>query len=473
MAKKMRTERDSLGELSVPEKAYYGIQTMRASRNFPISGLRAAPVMVEATMLIKKAAALVNAELGWLEAEKANAIVQACEEVLDGRFQDQFIVDVFQMGAGTSFHMNCNEVLANRASEILGGKLGEYILVHPNDHANLGQSTNDVFPTAMRLSVLIFLHNGFYIALKEMEEALLAKAKEFDGIIKSGRTHLQDAAPLRLGQEFKAYGTALKKGGKFLEKAAESLLELGIGGSAVGTGLNTDPRYPELMVDQLSRLIGFEFRTADDLREAMQSMRPFAEVSGAIRNLALDLNRIANDLRLLSSGPRTGLSEITLPPVAPGSSIMPGKINPSMLEMLNMVCYQVIGCDTAISAAAQAGQLELNVMMPVIAFNLHFMLRILSRAVKAVKTLCIEGIEADVEHCRDYAQKSLGLALALTPAIGYVRASELAFEAKKTGRPLMEVIQKKGLFSDEELEDILDAFRMTEPGIHKAKKSKV
>lgn len=471
MKGKTRKERDSLGELSVPEEAYYGIQTLRASRNFPISGLRAAPVMVKAVVLIKKAAALVNSQMGWLEEKKADAIVQSCEEVLAGKFQDQFIVDVFQMGAGTSFHMNANELLANRASEILGGKRGEYILVHPNDHVNQGQSTNDVFPTAMRLSVLMLLHKGFWKAMRGMEEALLAKAKEFDAVIKSGRTHLQDAAPIRLGQEFKAYGIALKKGREFLEQAAGSLCELGIGGSAVGTGLNTDPRYPELMVEQLSRLTGFEFRVAEDLREAMQSMRPFVEVSGGVRNLAVDLNRIANDLRLLSSGPRTGLSEIRLPPVAPGSSIMPGKVNPSMLEMLNMVCYQVIGCDATISAAAQAGQLELNIMMPVIAFNLHFMLHILGNAVKEVRVRCIEGIEADIETCREYAKRSLGLALALTPTLGYTMASKVATEAKEKGISLIEVIQEKGLFSPEELEEILDAARMTEPGIRKAKKT--
>lgn len=471
MKNKMRRERDALGELSVPDEAYYGIQTLRASRNFPISGLRAAPVMVKAVMLIKKAAALVNSQLGWLEEKKAGAIVQSCEEVLAGKFQDQFIVDVFQMGAGTSFHMNANEVLANRTSEILGGKRGEYVLIHPNDHVNLGQSTNDVFPTAMRLSVLMLLHNGFWKAMKDMEEALLAKAREFDAVVKSGRTHLQDAAPIRLGQEFKAYGIALKKGREFLEKAAGSLCELGIGGSAVGTGLNTDPRYPELIVEQLSRMMEFEFRVAEDLREAMQSMRPFMEVSGGVRNLALDLNRIANDLRLLSSGPRTGLSEIRLPPVAPGSSIMPGKVNPSMLEMLNMVCYQVIGCDATISAAAQAGQLELNVMMPVIAFNLHFILHILGNAIKEVKARCIDGIEAYIETCREYAERSLGLALALTPTLGYAVASEVAKEAKEKGISLIEVIQEKGLLSPEELEEILDAARMTEPGIRKAKKN--
>jgi aspartate ammonia-lyase len=463
-------EKDSLGELSVPEAAYYGIQTVRASQNFPISGLKTDSAMVDAVMHIKKAAALTNSELGWLDKDKTVAIMKACDEVLEEKFRDQFIVDVFQMGAGTSFHMNCNEVLANRASEILGGTRGDYTMVHPNDHVNMGQSTNDVFPTAMRLSGLTLLNRKFYIALLKMEEALMTKGDEFDNILKSGRTHLQDGAPIRLGQEFNAYGMALKKGREFLEKAAGSLLELGMGGSAVGTGLNTDPRFPELMVGKLSWLTGHDLRAADDLREAMQSMRPFTEVSGAIRNLALDLNRIANDLRLLASGPRTGLAEITLPPVAPGSSIMPGKVNPSMLEMLNMVCYQVVGCDSVISSAAQAGQLELNVMMPVIAFNLHFAFKILGNALREVKVRCIDGIEANLDQCRKYAEETLGLATALSPIIGYTKASEVAKEAKEKGKSLVEVIKDKELLNPEELEGILDAVRMTEPGIRKVKK---
>jgi aspartate ammonia-lyase len=461
MTKNPRMEKDSLGEMEVPAEAYYGIQTVRAAQNFPISGLRADPALIEAVMQIKKAAALTNASLGRLDEDKAGAIDSACEEVLGGRFRDQFIVDVFQMGAGTSFHMNCNEVLANRASEILGGQKGEYSPVHPNDHVNMGQSTNDVFPTALRLSVLFLLRDTLYPELDALAAAFRAKGKEFDGVLKSGRTHLQDAAPVRLGQEFTAYGLTLDKCRDALIRSADSLLELGMGGSAVGTGLNTCREFPELVAGFLSRLLDMGLRPADHLQETMQSMRPFAEVSSALRNLCLELNRIANDLRLLSSGPRTGLAEIVLPPVAPGSSIMPGKVNPSMLEMLNMVCYQVIGCDTAVSGAVQAGQLELNVMVPVIAFNLHFMIRILGNALREVRSRCIEGIRADPERCRKYAEESIGLMTALSPHLGYAAASEIAREAVARGISLVDVIVERGLYSEDELSRLLDPGRMT------------
>jgi len=463
MTKNTRREKDTLGELEVPAEAYYGIQTVRAAQNFPISGLRADPALIEAAIRIKKAAALANASLGCLDEDKAGAIDQACDEVLSGRFRDQFIVDVFQMGAGTSFHMNCNEVLANRASEILGGNRGEYREVHPNDHVNRGQSTNDVFPTALRLSALALLRDLLYPALSELASAFRAKGREFDGILKSGRTHLQDAAPVRLGQEFTAYGLTLDKCRDALIRAADSLLELGMGGSAVGTGLNTCRQFPERMAGLLSRLTDMGLRPASNLQEAMQSMRPFAEVSASLRTLCLELGRIANDLRLLSSGPRTGLAEIVLPPVAPGSSIMPGKTNPSMLEMLNMVCYQVIGCDTAVSEAAQAGQLELNVMMPVIAFNLLFMIRILGNALREVRSRCIEGIQADPARCRSYAEESIGLMTALSPHLGYAAASEIAREAVARGKSLVDVIIERGLYSEDELSRLLDPGRMTGP----------
>jgi len=465
MTKKVRIERDSLGEISVPEGAYFGIQTQRALDNFPISGQRAAPLLVEAVMLVKKAAAEANAKLGLLPESKAQAIMQACDEVLAGKYRDQFPVDVFQMGAGTSFHMNCNEVIANRASEILGGSRGDYERVHAHDHVNLGQSTNDVFPTAMRISLLMSLKDRFYAVLENAASTLDSKGEEFNGILKSGRTHLQDAAPLRLGQEFRAYAKSLHEGKKFLEQAAASLLELGIGGSGVGTGLNTSIDYRSLMVSLLSESVGLKFRSAEDMREVMQSMRPFAEVSAALRNIALELTRISNDLRLLSSGPRTGLAEISLPAVAPGSSFMPGKVNPSMLEMLNMVCYQVLGCDSAVSYAVQAGQLELNVMMPVIAFNLHFMLEILGNALQVVKERCLDGITVDSQRCREYAESSLGLMTALTPALGYVLASEIAKEAVEKDKSLLEIISEKGLFSQEQLRDLLDPEGMTEPNL--------
>lgn len=470
MTQKMRMEKDSLGEFPVPAEAYYGIQSVRASQNFPISGLRAEAELVEAVMFIKKAAALVNSELHQLDKAKAEAIIKACDEVIAGKFRDQFIVDVFQMGAGTSFHMNCNEVLANRASELMGGKKGEYSPINPHDHVNLGQSTNDVFPTAMRLSILFLLKGGFLKNLQRLEEAFQDKADEFGKIIKSGRTHLQDAAPVTLGQEFKAYSISITKGRHLIERAGYSLNELGIGGSAVGTGLNTAPGYASAVISQLRYLTGLELNEAGDKREVMQSMRPMAEMSAALRNLVLDLNRIANDLRLLSSGPRTGLSEIILPPVAPGSSIMPGKINPSMLEMLNMVCYQVIGCDSVVSAASQAGQLELNVMMPVIAFNLHFMIKILGNAMREVGEKCIAGIMADPGQCRQYAEKSIGLATALSSVLGYQAAAEIAHEAVRQNKTLLEILTEKNLFTREEITGLLDPIRMTEPKPPKKKK---
>jgi aspartate ammonia-lyase len=459
----MRVERDFLGTLEVPADAYYGIHTVRAARNFPISGLRAHPQMVRAMAMIKKAAAMANSGLGRLERRKAAAIVRACDEIIAGKFAGQFIVDVFQMGAGTSFHMNMNEVLANRAAEILGGRKGDYGLVHPNDHVNFGQSTNDVYPTAMRLSVLFLLRENLIPEVRKMERALAAKAREFAQVVKSGRTHLQDAAPVKLGQEFNAYGTALSKCGNAIEAAGESLYELGIGGSAVGTGLNAAPGYREDVVSRLRKLTGLRLGPAEDLAEAMQSMRPFAEVSSALRVLAGELNRIANDIRLMSSGPRTGLAEVSLPPVAPGSSIMPGKVNPSLLEMMNMVCYQVIGCDLAVNAAAQAGQLELNVMMPVIAFNLHLMLNILTNALRQVRMRCIKGIKANPARCREYAEKTLGSATALTPRIGYARAAAVAREALKTGRTIRELLLEKGILRPGEIQELLDPASLAQP----------
>jgi len=461
----MRKENDSLGEMPVPEEAYYGIQTVRALENFPISGLTQHSSLVESIVFIKKAAALTNHVLGGLDKMKKDAIVKACDQILEGSLRDQFLVDVFQMGAGTSFNMNSNEVIANMAEEILGGRKGEYQLIHPNDHVNMGQSTNDVFPTSMRLAALFLLRDHLYSPLKELEKSFYIKADEFDSVLKSGRTHLQDAPPIRLGQEFRAYGKALEKSRLFIESSSRSLTELGIGGSAVGTGLNTLPGYGENMVKKLSQLTGLTLAQAEDLREAMQSMRPVVEISSALRNLALELIRMANDLRLLSSGPRTGLAEIKLPAVAPGSSIMPGKTNPSMLEMMNMVCYQVIGSDTVISYAVQAGQLEVNVMMPVMSFNLNFMIEILGNALKQVKERCVDGIKADAERCRAYAEGSIGIVTALSPYIGYNDAAEIAKEAIERGKTVIEVAEEQGLLSKEQIRDILDPAGMTEPGI--------
>jgi aspartate ammonia-lyase len=459
-----RVEKDSLGRKAVPADAYFGIQTQRAVENFPISGLRAPDVFIEAMARTKRAAARANGRLGLLDKRRSAAIVAACNEIISGKLHDEFVVDIFQMGAGTSFHMNMNEVVANRAEEILGGRKGEYRLVHPNDQVNLGQSTNDVYPTAMRLAALILIRDRLAPALREFERALARKGREFDRVVKAGRTHLQDAPPVRLGQEFAAYAFAVRRSAASIDRAARSLRELGIGGTAVGTGLNADRRYAAVVVKLLAADTRLPLAKAPDLREAMQSLRPFAEVSAALRNLALELNRIANDLRLLASGPRTGLAEISFPAVAPGSSIMPGKVNPSMLEMLNQVCCQVIGCDTAVAAAVQAGQLELNVMMPVVAFNLLFMMIILANSLREVRSRALEGIRADATRCRMYAEASLGLATAVAPLIGYAAAAEVAEESRRTNRPLTAILRERGILDEATLSRLLDPATLTEPG---------
>ena len=460
-----RIEKDSLGRKPVPASAYYGIETQRAVENFPISGLRLPAALVEACVRIKKAAALANARLGLLERRKAAAIASACDEIAAGKLAGEFVVDVFQMGAGTSFHMNVNEVVANRAEERLGGRKGEYRLVHPHDDVNMAQSTNDVFPTAMRLASLTLLRDRLFPALLTLEGSLGRKAREFDRVLKSGRTHLQDAVPIRLGQEFAAYQTAVARSRAAVAFAARSLRELGIGGSAVGTGLNTHPRFAGLVIKRLTAETGLPLRAAADPVEATQSLRPFAGLSASLRNLALELDRIANDLRLLASGPRTGLAEICLPPVAPGSSIMPGKTNPSMLEMLNQVCCQVMGCDLAVSAAVRAGQLELNVMMPVVAFDLLFMIEILANAIRQAAVRAVDGISADTERCRAFALASPGLATALSPLIGYTAAAEVARESARKGRPVDDIVKERGLLDDATLTRLLDPQAMTRPGI--------
>jgi len=366
-----RTEKDSIGSKSIPSEAYYGINALRGVENFQISGLKSHPKFIEAFLVIKKSAALANKELGFLENKQADAIAVACDQILSGKLRDQFVVDVFQMGAGTALHMNVNEVVANRAIEILGGQKGDYKIVNPNDHVNFGQSTNDVFPTAIRIATRIYIEELISV-LDNLARALKEKGKELDDVIKSARTHLQDAVPLRLGQEFTAYGVAVAKASSRLKESAKECEELGLGGSAAGTGLNTHPDYPKKVAELISTETKFSFKPAADMREAMQSQRPLSEVSSAMKNLALELTRICNDFRLLCSGPTTGFAEIVLPAVQAGSSIMPGKVNPSMAEMLNMVCFQVIGNDLALSLAVQAGQLELNVMMPLMAYDLVF-----------------------------------------------------------------------------------------------------
>ena len=459
-----RIERDPLGELPVPAGALYGIQTERARQNFPISQLLPLAPFVNAVVWIKKAAALTHKQTGRLDPKLADAIVRAADEVLAGEHRHQFVVDPYQAGAGTSHNMNCNEVLANRANELLGGKRGEYQPVHPNDHVNMAQSTNDVIPTAIRLAALSELP-ALLDAVGRLARAFLTKGKAFDKILKSGRTHLQDATPIRLGQEFAAYGHTIERGADRVAHAADALRDLGIGGTAVGTGLNAEPAYPALMVKHLRAISGIELREGKDRVQLMQSMGDAAAFSGALRTYAMDLGKIASDLRLLASGPRTGLAEIVLPPVQPGSSIMPGKVNPSIAEMVNMVCYQVLGNDVTIATAAEAGQLELNVMMPVIAHNLLFTMRILTNAARVLAERCIEGIEADRAQCEHWLERSPALVTALAPRIGYAEAAKLAKEAVAKNVTVRQLVMEKGVLKGKDLEAVLDLLAMTELGV--------
>ncbi len=460
----MRREHDSLGDFDVPQDAYYGVQAARARLNFPISGLGPHPAFVRATVTVKKAAAMANAGTGRLPKQKADAIIAAADEVLAGKHLAHFVVDVFQAGAGTSHNMNSNEVLANRAIELLGGQRGDYSIVHPNDDVNMAQSTNDVIPTSMKIAMLDVL-TGLQDSLAHMQAALEAKAKEFDTILKSGRTHMQDAVPIRLGQEFAAYALTIKRASERLARGSEAIKELNIGATAVGTGLNAEPDYIIAVVENLRKLTGFDLRGAEMLVQATQSMGGVAEFSSAIRGLAIDLNKIANDLRLMSSGPFTGFGEIVLPPVQPGSSIMPGKVNPVMAEMLNQVCYHVIGNDLAVALAAEAGQLELNVMMPMIAFDTLESLTILKNAVRAFTDFCIVGITANVEHCEYLVEHSSGLATALAPYIGYEKAAALAKQSVSENRTVRELAYEQQILPHDQLEAILDPHAMTSPGI--------
>jgi aspartate ammonia-lyase len=459
-----RIEKDPLGEKPVPAEALYGIQTVRAIENFPVSGLRPLPAFVDAVVWIKRSAALTHRETGRLETRLADAIVQAADEILAGQHRDQFVVDVYQAGAGTSHNMNCNEVLANRANELLGGRRGEYRPVHPNDHVNMAQSTNDVIPTAMRLATLASLPS-LLRAMDVLVDGLLGKGRQFDHVVKSGRTHLQDATPIRLGQEFTAYGHTVQRHRHKLVQAADWLRTVGIGGTAVGTGLNAEPAYPALMVKYLGQVSGLELTAGEDRVQLMQSMGDIASFSGAFRAWVLDLNKIANDIRLLASGPRTGLAEILLPAVQPGSSIMPGKVNPSIAEMVNQVCFQALGLDVTVALAAEAGQLELNVMMPVITHNMVFGLTIVANATRILAERCVQGIEADEQLCAYWLERSPALVTALAPKIGYAEAARLAKEALATGLTVKELVIKKGLLQGRELEEILDLRAMTDIGV--------
>jgi len=456
-----RIEKDSMGERQIPESAYYGIQTLRAIENFPISGIKPLATYVDACVLIKKATAIANGQLGCIPQDISNAIVQAADEVLKGKFRDQFVVDIYQAGAGTSHHMNINEVLSNRALELLGDTKGNYKRLSPNDHVNYGQSTNDVIPTAIRIGGLLALEHNLYPALSNAITALDNKADQFQDIVKSGRTHLQDAVPVRLGESFRAWAQILSEHLNRIERASEDLMALGLGGSAAGTGLNTHPQYCASVAQILGELIGQPLKPATHLMAAMQSMAPFVNVSGSLRNLAQDCVKISHDLRLMDSGPKTGFKEIQLPAVQPGSSIMPGKYNPVMAEMTSMVCFQVMGYDQAIAFAAQAGQLELNVMMPLIAYNLIHSIEILGNTIEALTKQCIEGITANRDRCLSYAEGSLALVTALNPHIGYLNAAAIAKESLQTGKSLRQIVLDRELLSPEELATILDLEQMS------------
>ena len=436
-----RIEKDSLGPLEVPKKAYYGVQTQRAVHNFPVSGMKPYPAFIWSMASIKTAAAKVHKDLGLLPDDFADAIINAGSEVMEGLWNDQFVVDPFQAGAGTSHNMNTNEVIANRSTILLGGKLGEY-QVNPNDHVNMGQSTNDTIPAAIRLGCLWRL-NELETTIEALISALKDKSKEFDHIVKSGRTHLQDAVPVRLGQEFGAYAKAVERDLERIRRSSQGLRRLGIGGTATGSGLNAHIEYHPRMVKELSRITELELFTSDDLFESMQSMADMVDFSASLRTLAITLTRIANDFRLLSSGPATGLDEIRLPPVQPGSSIMPGKVNPVLAEMLNMAMFHVIGNDTTVSLASQAGQLELNVMMPIIAHNLFESMQVMIGSITAFTTKCVIGVEANVEKAEGWLEKNSILVTALNPLIGYQKGAELVKESLARNLTIRELALEK------------------------------
>ncbi len=460
----MRVERDPLGEFPVPDEAYYGIQTARALDNFPISGLRAPADLVTATARIKKCAAQANAALGRIPPEIAAAIVSAADEVIAGTLRDQFVVDVYQAGAGTSHNMNANEVLANRAAELLGDARGTYARVHPNDHVNMGQSTNDVYPTATRLA-LLETTAALIAASRALAEALDHKATAFADVLKVGRTHLQDAVPMTLGQEFGGYAACVRHGADDVERAARGLLELNLGATAVGTGLNAGDDFTAHVVTALARETGAPVVPAANRFRVTQSMGDIVSVSGAVRRLAVEAGKVASDLRLLAMGPRAGIAEVRLPAVQPGSSIMPGKVNPSVPEMVNQVCFQVIGCDQTVAIAAEAGQLELNVMMPVIAWNALHATSILTQALTVLRTKTVVGLEADPARCRELLDRSTAVATALSPYLGYAATADIAKTAVATNRSIREVVLERGLMTPERLDEVLSPAAMTQPGV--------
>ncbi|GBF09990.1 MAG: aspartate ammonia-lyase [Tepidibacillus sp.] len=459
-----RLEKDLLGTKEVPKDAYYGIQTMRAVENFPITGYPPHKELIRAFGYVKKAAAMANSEVGVLNKKIAGAIIQAAEEVIEGKLHEHFIVDSIQGGAGTSFNMNANEVIANRAIEIMGGEKGNYLLVSPNTHVNMAQSTNDAFPTAIHIAVFN-LSKGLIEALKELHQSLEKKTQEFDDVIKMGRTHLQDAVPIRLGQEFSAYGNVISRDIIRIQQSVQHLGEVNMGATAVGTGLNAMPQYIKRVVEILAEITGLPLKNAKNLVDATQNTDAYTEVSSSLKILAINLSKMANDLRLMASGPRTGFNEINLPPRQPGSSIMPGKVNPVMAEVINQIAFQVIGNDHTISLASEAGQLELNVMEPVLVFNLLQSLSILQNGIRVFTQYLIDGITANVERCKQLVENSVGIVTAINPHVGYEIATQVAKEALTTGKPVREICLERGLLTEEELELILDTKEMTAPGI--------
>jgi aspartate ammonia-lyase len=459
-----RIERDPLGEFQVPADAYYGVQTARALQNFPISGLTAPDSLVTATVLIKRAAAEANRELGRLRRDVADAIIAAADEILAGTLRDQFVVDVYQAGAGTSHNMNTNEVLANRAEELLGGGRGAYASVHPNDHVNMGQSTNDVFPTATRLA-LAMRHGALVDRCRALSAAFERHAGRYESVLKVGRTHLQDAVPITAGQQFGGHAACVAAAADVADATVPVLHELNLGATAVGTGLNAGDDYTALAVAALARLTSLPLRPASNRFRVTQSMGDVVTYSGAVRRIAVEVSKIASDLRLLSMGPRAGIAEVRLPPVQPGSSIMPGKVNPSVPEMVNQVCYQVYGCDTTVAMAADAGQLELNVMMPVMAWNALHAQRILANAIDVLRTRTVDGLEVDAARCGELLERSTAVATALSPYLGYLVTADIAKTAVASGRSIRDIVLERQLLSPADLDRILGAEAMTRPGI--------
>ena len=467
-----RVEKDSIGTKDVPEDVYYGVQSLRAAENFHITGLNMHPEIINSLAYIKKAAAITNCEVGLLDKKRTQAIVQACDEILEGKFREDFIVDPIQGGAGTSLNMNANEVIANRAIEILGGKKGDYSVVNPNDHVNCGQSTNDVIPTAGKMTSLRLLKK-LKKQLLRLHSALEQKADEFDGVIKMGRTQLQDAVPIRLGQEFKAYSVAILRDLNRMDKAMDEMRTLNMGGTAVGTGLNADESYLRRIVPNLSEISGMDLVQAYDLIDATQNLDSFVAVSGAVKACAVTLSKIANDLRLMSSGPRAGFGEINLPAKQNGSSIMPGKVNPVIPEVVNQVAFNAIGNDMTITMAAEAGQLELNAFEPIIFYCLFQSIDTIAYAVQTFVDNCVIGITANENRCRYFVENSVGIITAICPYVGYQKAAEIAKEAIKTGESVRKLIIEKGLLTKEQMDEIMDPVQMTEPGISGKTGSKI